>query len=301
VSLRHRPALLCLTVLAVALPATLCYPSRPEGARAAAPAEGDLRPLASTGTGTLKGTISMREVPKEIEELNKQLKERVEKSQDKAHCRSEKAPAEAKGQQKWLLGKGNGLANVFVWLQPPEGRYFKTDLRKKTWPNEVVMDTPGCAFVPHAAVLFPAAYNPDKPEEPTPTGQKFILRNSDTINHNFAWKGGAENPGENRILPARSNNKATEMEVELKPDDQPIDFRCDIHPWMSGVVRAFDHPYATVTDKDGNFEIKDAPAGAELVLMVWHEGYGYVTRERGDPVKLKAGETTTKDFKLRAP
>ncbi len=56
-----------------------------------------------------------------------------------------------------------------------------------------------------------------------------------------------------------------------------------------------DHPYATVTDKDGNFEIKDLPAG-EHEFKVWHEKPGYLVKNAKDPKKgllvtIKSGET----------
>jgi hypothetical protein len=39
---------------------------------------------------------------------------------------------------------------------------------------------------------------------------------------------------------------------------------------MTGYVRVFDHPYYAVTDDDGNFEIKNAPAG-KYRIVYWHE------------------------------
>ena len=57
----------------------------------------------------------------------------------------------------------------------------------------------------------------------------------------------------------------------LKADDKfPITVACNIHGWMKAYVRVFDHPYFAVTDKDGNFEIKNAPAG-EWRLKIWHD------------------------------
>ena len=45
-----------------------------------------------------------------------------------------------------------------------------------------------------------------------------------------------------------------------------------MHAWM--VVRP--NPYFAISDKDGNFEIKDLPVG-ELEFQVWQERSGYVT------------------------
>jgi len=50
----------------------------------------------------------------------------------------------------------------------------------------------------------------------------------------------------------------------------PISYKCSIHPWMSGYVRVFEHPYYAVTDDDGKFEIKNAPVG-KFRIVFWHE------------------------------
>ena len=36
------------------------------------------------------------------------------------------APDAEKSEQEWRLGKDNGVGNVVVWIQPPEGYYFKS-------------------------------------------------------------------------------------------------------------------------------------------------------------------------------
>ena len=41
-------------------------------------------------------------------------------------------------------------------------------------------------------------------------------------------------------------------------------------------------PYFAVSDKDGNFEIKNLPAGTELEFQVWQEKSGYVEKAKID-------------------
>ena len=62
---------------------------------------------------------------------------------------------------------------------------------------------------------------------------------------------------------------------------------------MKAYLRVFDHPYYAVTDENGTFEIKLAPAG-NCRLIAWHEGVGWVTKgsRRGTPIAVKAGMTT---------
>ena len=57
---------------------------------------------------------------------------------------------------------------------------------------------------------------------------------------------------------------------------------------------------AVITDEKGNFEIKNAPAG-KYRLQVWHEGYGFVQKNknnRGIIITIEGGKTTTIDREL---
>jgi hypothetical protein len=61
---------------------------------------------------------------------------------------------------------------------------------------------------------------------------------------------------------------------------------------MTAWVRVFNHPYFVVTDKDGNFEMKNAPAG-EYNLVTWQEEVGWVKGGKvGVPINIKADGVT---------
>jgi hypothetical protein len=257
-----------------------------------------LEELASTGWTTVKGRVTLDGAKPDIEAMNKALLAAIEGNQDKKHCLADSASADEKSEQTWKFGQNNGVADVFVWLAPPEGKYFKIDWDKKPWPKEVTIDQPHCAFRKHAEVLFPGAYNPDNPDEPKPSGQKFIVKNDAPMNHNTTWKGTEGiNDGDNKLIPA-----GDKLEVKLKADPAPVTLKCDIHKFMTGVVRVFDHPYAAVTDKDGEYEIKNVPAGAELRIVVWHEGgiYGGKNGAEGDKVTLEAGKDNEHNYTIKS-
>jgi hypothetical protein len=159
-------------------------------------------------------------------------------------------------------------------VSPPGDQYFKlekADLEVK----EAVLDQPHCAFVPHVLAIFPS-YNDGKAQKPT--GQKLVVKNSAPNPHNTKWEGGARNRGDNKTVPAGSEIDIT----NLKPSDQPITFKCDMHTWMNAYVRAFDHPFVAISDKDGNFEIKNVPAGTDVRIMYWHPSMK-------EPKELKKG------------
>jgi hypothetical protein len=52
----------------------------------------------------------------------------------------------------------------------------------------------------------------------------------------------------------------------------PLCVQSDTLPWVNGNIAVFAHPYFAVTDADGAFEIKDAPAG-KYRLVVWNFAY----------------------------
>jgi hypothetical protein len=218
-------------------------------AAAAVPAQGK-KMLEGKGTGTIKGKVTFEgEAPKNV-------KVKIDAShKDAEHCLKNHTE-----DLTWVVDSNKGLANVVVFLKPPAGSVFKVDMSKKTWPEEVVIDQPYCAFLPHVNVIFPE-YNGQR------TGQKFIVKNSAPILHNSRIAGSPfRNPLKNETLSA-----GKEKAFELKADNQVIKMNCDAHKWMECFIWAFDHPYAAITKSDGTFEIKNVPLGVDLSVMAWHE------------------------------
>lgn len=260
-------------------------------------ASGEKTAIESTGWGTLKGTVKYDGDPPALTDYSAD----VDKHKDKDRCVMGDI-----SNQSWKVNKDSkGVANVVVWVRPTEGKVFKEHpADKKTWKDLVTIDQPFCAFEPHVSVVFPSFDSKGK----KPTGQKFKVLNSSTIAHNTKYAGNSLiNPGDNITLPPKG-----EKEIALKPDGkQAINVNCDFHKWMTGYVWSFDHPYAAVTDKDGNFEIKDVPAGAELQVVAWQEtkpsfsvdGKSVDDKGAGAPVKkvtLKDGDATSLDIKVKA-
>jgi len=55
-----------------------------------------------------------------------------------------------------------------------------------------------------------------------------------------------------------------------------VALRCNAgHVWMNGEMIVARHPYYTVTDQNGNFELTKVPAG-EYEIVAWHEGWRVV-------------------------
>ena len=80
----------------------------------------------------------------------------------------------------------------------------------------------------------------------------------------------------------------------------PFSSECAIHPWMRFWTLVVDHPYAAVTDANGNFTIPDLPAGKHT-FKIWHErGSSNGLLERSVEITVKPGETHTQEFKYDA-
>jgi hypothetical protein len=247
--------------------------------------------LASTGTGTLKGKVTYDGTPPE----GKKDIVAPPDHKDKEYCH--------KGDVTdftWKIGEGNGVANVVVWLRAPKGKYFKVpDNQQK--PEEVVkIDQPFCAFEPHVVTLFPSYFDGKKQQK---TGQHFEIANSAEIPHNTNWQGSDTTliSGDNKILPPKQKPLGIAVRPSKDKDaggEQVVRIKCDIHTWMRGFAWVFDHPYAAVTDKNGNYEIKGVPAGADVEIVYWHEDVADAKPQVLKTAKLKDGDNT-EDFKVK--
>jgi len=119
--------------------------------------------------------------------------------------------------------------------------------------QHVVVDQRKMAFLPHVVAVQ--------------QGTTIDFLNSDPVGHNVYW-------------PSVSGNKklAHNLGTWPKGEKKPFQFNdlgvasllCNVHPEMSGYVVVVPTPYFAVTDKDGNFEIKNIPAG-KYTLKAWSE------------------------------
>jgi hypothetical protein len=194
-------------------------------------------------------------------------------NKDQNHCLA-KGPVLS---EEWVVdATTKGVKNGFVWLDSdPPGKDLPVHPDLKAIKQKIVtVDQPQCAFVPHAFALR--------------EGQILTVKNSAPVAHNVGWMGGRiKNPGGNVIVPPGGQHVIN----NLKADRLPIQIKCDIHPWMRGWVRVFNHPYFAVTDEQGNFEMKSAPVG-KFRMFIWHEAVGWrkgVEGKNGEAIEIKAG------------
>ncbi len=173
-------------------------------------------------------------------------------------------------QEDFIINPTNhGLKDVFVWIRPqgatrkdlfPENKIHPSLL--KVAKAEAEIDQPCCKFVPH--VLGVRA------------GQKLFIKNSAPVAHNTKW-GSNENGSFNPII---EPGKKFELPNSMVFEPGGIRISCNIHTWMTGYLRVYDHPYYAVTDADGQFEIKLAPTG-NFSLLVEHPIHGFRNGRKG--------------------
>jgi hypothetical protein len=202
-------------------------------------------------------------------------------TQDKNHCLA-KGPI--LDESVVVNPKNRGVKNVVVYLRPDskklDAAFAPAEIHPADAgraPADAVIDQPCCMFAARVTCARP--------------GDTVVVKNPAPVAHNFFWTSGA-NGEHNPTLAAKTDWR---MPNPLKSEAAPIPFKCTIHPWMSGYVRIFDHPYYAVTDADGKFEIKNAPVGKYRVVY-WHESGVRGGRDGrfGEPIEIKGPTTELK-------
>ena len=223
---------------------------------------------AADGYGTFKGTIKFDGAAPRLDPVVPQGKADV---RDPAVCAAETVPDES----LVVNSENHGIRDVFVYIK--KATTIHPDLVKSEKP-EVTFDQKGCKFLPHA--LFAR------------TDQQVKVVSDDPIAHNthtFPLRNKANNTV---ITP--NDRKGTNF-ADPAAEILPFQVKCDFHPWMSAHWLVLDHPYAAVTDKDGNFRIEKLPAG-EYEFVMWQEKAGYL--ERKYKVTITADKATEADLKF---
>jgi plastocyanin len=170
----------------------------------------------------------------------------------------------------YVVGEGNGLANVFV--------YIKEGAKAGAAPagKGPTLDQVGCQYQPY--VLGVQA------------GQHFDVKNSDAVLHNVHAM-----PKNNKERNIAQPVKGMTTDFVFDKAEVLVKFKCDVHPWMFAYVGVSDNPYYAVTDKDGNFKISGLPAG-EYTVEAFHLKAG----SKAEKVTVGADDKKSVNFGLEA-
>lgn len=263
--------------------------------------------------GVLKGKVTLTSKP-DLEGLTKNLHKAIaDKADQKDYCMSG-SPTEI-AEQAYRIGDNGNLGNVFVWIRPAQGTFFKVDEKQLEAAKKetVKIRQPHCAFIPHSAIAWVEYYaDPKNPKKPTSTGQHVEILNDAKVAHNTNYSAGPKNPSGNPII--EPNAKPIKVE-NLKAEASPLTLKCNIHPWMDAYVRLVDTPYYAITHSDtldgkdkveakdpkfGTYEITGLPVG-KVRVVVWHEKCDYLNKNggQGEEIEIQEGKPTELNFEAK--
>ena len=175
--------------------------------------------------------------------------------------------------ERWIFGKDDGLANVFVQVVKGPA----VDGKKFAAPEKpLIVDQVNCMYTPRVSVAL--------------LGQKIQFKNSDATLHNVHVMPKTDVTG-NKEINIGQPAKGMISDIEIPKLENGVFVKCDVHAWMQCYVHVVATPYFAVTNGDGQFTIKGLPAG-DYELKVWHEVKAFVAKEEVIKVTIKDGEAT---------
>jgi plastocyanin len=179
--------------------------------------------------------------------------------------------------QFYVVGANKELGDVVVYITNLKGKSTGASAAP------LVIDQKGCEYWPYIAAAQ--------------TGQKIIVRNSDPLQHNVHV---TPNASENKESNVSQGPGAPDVTFTFAGPEDFLRFKCDVHAWMYSYVTVVDHPYFSVSGKDGTYKISGVPAG-KYTLEAIHRTPGggkpvVVTKD----IEVKDGNAS-QDFTLDVP
>lgn len=163
--------------------------------------------------------------------------------------------------------KSKGLRYVAVYLQDAPAQA----LAKNAKP--VVMDQRDMIFIPRVIVAQ--------------EGQTVRFDNNDLCNHAVQSVSTKTDNLFNVLTPM-----GQPFEFKFRAQKSPVQIGCPIHQWMRGWVYVFPHPYAAVTDGQGQFKI-DGIAPGKHTFVFTHPDTGLRETRM---IEVNAGKSTRIDI-----
>lgn len=206
-----------------------------------------------TDAGTIQGRVSWKGNLPESSSATID----VPADQRSACCRDEKKNVKTL-QRLRVDPESKGIAETILYLKKIEkGKPMPKAGTNLLTGKRAVLDQINCRYVPHVLVV--------------PRRTELTIRSSDPVAHNVNAKMGLTQIFNLQF--ARKGQETVGPETSLGRRTGIIELRCNAgHPWMSAYVFVVNHPYYTVTNAAGRFELKDVPPG-EYTLVCWHESW----------------------------
>jgi hypothetical protein len=145
-----------------------------------------------------------------------------------------------------IVGAQNGVANTVVFLKDiSRGKAMYIPEPRRS------LDQKQCRYEPHILLV--------------PENGPLQLKSSDAVLHTVHMDGAAS-----YNLPFPFTDRTV---TRTMPTAGLVNVRCNGgHAWMNAEIMVVSHPYYTVTDENGDFELAEVPPG-HYQVVAWHEGW----------------------------
>jgi Carboxypeptidase regulatory-like domain len=172
--------------------------------------------------------------------------------------------------ETYVVGASGGLENVVLYISDWSG--------SPTVSTAVLeFNQKNCMYTPHVLAMD--------------VGESFKVETSDQTAHNIHPN---PNPMTGNIPWNQSQPPGAPAVEKSWKAPEPIEVKCNIHPWMHGWFVVVKGPYAT-TDANGNFTINNVPPG-NYTVTAWQEAAG----TQNQKVTVAAGAAATANFTFKA-
>jgi hypothetical protein len=154
--------------------------------------------------------------------------------------------------ERLIIGPDGGVANTVVYLKEiSSGKDFDLPVPRR------FLDQRHCRYEPHILLV--------------PANGTLTMKSSDATLHTIHMEGAASF---NLTFPFPNQVISRTME-----SPGLVNLKCNGgHLWMNAEMFVVPHPYYTVTDIDGSFQLTNVPP-VQYALVAWHEGWEIAREE----------------------
>jgi hypothetical protein len=183
----------------------------------------------------------------------------------------------ARSAQSLLLGTNQTVREAIVYL----AGYAANGVSHET-NNTVILDQRNCEFVPRIQIAR--------------SGMPLILKNNDPMLHVVRIDSMSGTNSSRTLLKAATPYAGYEKKYQLANFREPTLLQAmsvNGQDWMAAYIAVMPHPWATLTDENGRFTLRNVPAGTHKIYA-WHEVLGTIVRE----VRVNGERSATVDFQF---